>query len=245
MEKFNTNFNFSIDDQEFEKFDEEDFSLMEAIAEDITSNYLSHLFSVPGFRTRLEVVDMLQEEEIERFIDIIDENIGDLYVRNKGSDWREEKEEELTEPGLIYVWLSKEEDEEEEDKDEVDKDEDEKETNKFVAYLCFKLCLDDEDKLVLYLYEIHVVKDYQGQKLGQALINRFHELTLVLKGSANNLYEQVEGTALTVFSSNEKALNWYTKMGYRILESSPQGKKLRNGKITKPSYYLMSRSAGY
>ena len=59
--------------------------------------------------------------------------------------------------------------------------------------------------------------------------------------SKNKLYRTVKGTALTVFSDNERAFKWYSNLGYKLTEGSPVDEKLRSGKVVKPEYYLMRR----
>ncbi|KAI5965580.1 NAT4 [Candida pseudojiufengensis] len=217
------NIEFEIDGQKYKSFDEEDVILMEEISSHIKENFTSNKFSLPNFNTKIEVGELIDDAYCQEFVNMIDENIGDLYERHKGKDWREEKMIELEEPGLIFIWLTN-------FKDVI------------IAYLSFKLCLDDDDVLVLYLFEIHILKEYQNQKIGQQLIDEFHNLVLSLKNSSNKLYQNLKGSALTVFADNEIALNWYQNMGYALTRNSPKNKILRNQKVIKPSYYLMRKS---
>ncbi|EMG48277.1 hypothetical protein G210_1162 [Candida maltosa Xu316] len=196
---------------------------MEAVAEDLNFNYVNKLFKLPDYKTHSEPAHNLEDDQLQNFIDVIDDNIGDLYVKNRGPDWKDDKEEEMTEPGLIFVWFT-------DDNDEL------------VGYLSFKICIDDDDIFVVYLFEIHLTENFQGKKIGQQLIDQFHEFAKLLHNSSHNLYKNVTATALTVFSENERALNWYKKLNYELTGGSPVDRKLRNGKIVKPEYYLMRRS---
>ncbi|CAI5759442.1 unnamed protein product [Candida verbasci] len=210
---------YEIDGIKCNEYDEEDPILSKNIAEDLINHVKN--FNLPDIETKLEVSHLIEDDQIEKFINLIDENIGNLYELHKGEDWKEEKEVELTEPGLIFAWFEQE--------------------NDLVGYLCFKLCFDDDENLVLYLYEIHVSKTYQGNGLGKLLICQFHELVKNLKNSDNTLYQQIYGSSLTVFSDNLRALNWYKSLDYKLITNSPVDKTLRNGKIIKPQYYLMTK----
>ncbi|EGW30800.1 uncharacterized protein SPAPADRAFT_56765 [Spathaspora passalidarum NRRL Y-27907] len=214
-------FSFELDGEKFSEFNEEDFDLMETIAEDLCLNRVTPIDLDEEFEFHCEPSHNIAEEEIFRFIDVIDDNIGHLYLRCKGADWKDDKEDELTEPGLIYIWFTREEE--------------------LVGFDCFKLCLDDDNKMVLYLYEIHLTEEYQCQHFGGKLIAEFHNLAKKLKDSNHDLYKHLEGTGLTVFTDNLSALNWYENLGYKLTEASPQDKTLRNGKNVKPDYYLMRR----
>ncbi|RLV93273.1 Histone-specific N-acetyltransferase NAT4 [Spathaspora sp. JA1] len=216
------NFQFELDGEEFSEFNEEDFSLMETVAEDLCLNRITPIKLDKDIEFHCEPAHNTADEEIDRFIDVVDENLGDLYLRIKGVEWQDEKNDELTEPGLIYIWFTRDEE--------------------LVGFECFKLCLDDDNVLVLYLYEIHLTKKYQRQSFGGKLITQFHNLAKKLRDSNHDLYKHLAGTALTVFTDNSVALNWYKGFGYELTSSSPQDKVLRDGKTIKPDYYLMRRT---
>lgn len=124
--------NFEIDGEEYHEFNEEDPFLMEAIAEDLQLNFINGAFKVGKFTTHSEVAHNLSDEQLQEFIDTIDDNIGDLYVKYRGNEWKDDKEDEMTEPGLVMVWF----------KDDAEE---------LVGYLSFKLCVDDDGVFVLYL----------------------------------------------------------------------------------------------
>ncbi|CAX42006.1 histone-specific N-acetyltransferase, putative [Candida dubliniensis CD36] len=218
---------FELNGQKYNKFSEDDPFLMEEIAEDLVLNHLTtNTFSLPNYRTHIETTHNIQENQLHDFIQLIDDNLGDLYVKSQEQNWKDNKQEEMSEPGLIYVWFT-----------ETTTDDD----DELVGFVSFKLCEDDDGIFVLYLFEIHLTEKYQGQKLGQLLIDQFHEFAKSLQNSSNKLYSMLEGTALTVFTKNTKALNWYKKMNYELTERSPMDKKLRNGTVIKPVLYLMRR----
>ncbi|KAI5969097.1 RNY1, partial [Candida margitis] len=214
---------FKIDGDAYNQYSEDNVNLNESIAADVMLNYMHETFEVSGYGRYIHQSTNLPKSFFKSIVDVIEETIGDLYVKNNGNNWKREKKMELKEPGLIFVLFT------------------DPKTSKVVAFICFKLCLEDENNLVLYLYEIHVTSDHQGQGLGQYLIDQFHKLCVDLSNSSNLLYRQLSGTALTVFSDNERALSWYSNMGYKLTDDSPSDKLLRNGKVRKPDYYLLKR----
>lgn len=212
---------FEIGGEPFNEYSEDNVRLNELIAADVILNYMRGRFNFPKYNTTILQSKDLPKSLLKSAVDIIDGTIGNLYIKHNGSNWKREKKVELKEPGLLFVFLA-----------------DPKSTT-VVAYICFKLCLDDEDDLVLYLYEIHITEEHQGKGLGQFLIDDFHKLCVDLVKSSNKLYKLLVGMALTVFSDNERALLWYRNMGYKLTVDSPVDKVLRNGKVIKPDYYLL------
>lgn len=53
---------------------------MEEIAEDLSLNYLTDRFRLPNFETYIEASHNMDENQIDKFIQLIDDNLGDLYV---------------------------------------------------------------------------------------------------------------------------------------------------------------------
>ena len=127
----------------------------------------------------------MDENQIDKFIQLIDDNLGDLYVESEQYNWKNNKKEEMLEPGLVYIWFT-----------ETTRRRRRRRTSRFLS---FKLCEDVDDVFVLYLFEIHLTQKYQGQKLGQLLIDQFHEFAKSLQNSSHELYLMLQGTALTVF----------------------------------------------
>ncbi|MDB4925264.1 GNAT family N-acetyltransferase [Mucilaginibacter sp.] len=70
--------------------------------------------------------------------------------------------------------------------------------------------LQDEDSLEIE--RIYVIKEYQGQKIGQLLFNK----ALELAKKANRPY-----IWLGVWDKNEKAIQFYQKMGFIAFDSHP------------------------
>ncbi|KAG7665260.1 NAT4 [[Candida] subhashii] len=211
-----------INGEELQEFDERNAILMDHIGDNLVQESKKE-FELDGFESHCLLGEDLPDEQLEQFCDLIEEGLGELYIRHKGEDWKSEKEFELTEPGLAVVWFT------------------EKASDDLVGFLAFKVCLDDEDKLVLYLYEIHISEAFKGMGRGSSLIKQFHDFCVLLHSSHNPLYKHLQGTSLTVFAENSRAHQWYTSLGYSLTKGSPRDKVLRSGKVIKPAYYLMRR----
>lgn len=212
-------------------FDEDDYECMENVASSIKT-LVPRVFHSGDEKFTLEckTVAELDPAELQLFVSTIDECMGAMYVKHKGKNWQDEKYEELTEEGLVFVWLA----EKSGDKNEM------------CGFLAFKLALELYGK-TLYLYEIQICPKLQEIGLGRKMMLSFHELARLLNASVGNLeisYNsllETKYTSLTVFSDNTRALNWYHRLGYDFSSDSPRDRELRGGKVKKPSYYLLAR----
>ncbi|OTA76949.1 hypothetical protein M434DRAFT_87818 [Hypoxylon sp. CO27-5] len=91
----------------------------------------------------------------------------------------------------------------------------------------------EEGEPVVYCYEIHLKPELQGTGLGKTLME-------FLESVAANT-PPVEKVMLTCFLSNERALAFYRKLGFKRDEISPEPRKLRFGKEFIPDYVIMSK----
>lgn len=151
------------------------------------------------------------------FVTLLHQCMGPYYVRHHGALWKHEKAREMAEPGLVYVWYGA--------------------GSSSPEPRCFLSCKVVSEPVgpTLYLYEIQVAPEFQGQGVGAALMRGFHRLAASVREVA------VVATGLTVFSDNSRALQWYTTLGYRLALDSPSDKNLRGGRIAKPSFYILTR----
>lgn len=163
-----------------------------------------------------------EPSNVKPYLNLVKINLDKFYTSQHGHDWELEKEKEMKEDGLLYISYH----------DSI--------KNNLIAFISLMDTLDNGIR-VLYLYEIHIDPIHQGEGIGKFLINGFHQLAFKLSKSSIQL-GNLKGTKLTVFSGNEFAINWYKKFGYKLSDDSPVDKKLRNGKIIKPNYYLLFRS---
>ncbi|OTA68656.1 acyl-CoA N-acyltransferase [Hypoxylon sp. EC38] len=91
----------------------------------------------------------------------------------------------------------------------------------------------EEGEPVVYCYEIHLKPELQGIGLGKTLME-------FLESVAVNT-PPIEKVMLTCFLSNERALAFYRKLGFKRDEISPEPRKLRFGKEFIPDYVIMSK----
>lgn len=203
-------------------FDETDDLLMATVAntlQSIAEQIIPKEVQLPKNNAVLQVkaAHLLFPENFTPFLNLISNTIGSLYETVDGPNWQVQKMSELQEKGLVYISYST--------------------TRELVAFMSIKLVLDQNIKQ-LYLYEIHISPEYQGNRLGTKMINLLHTIANELN-KLGGLYS-CEATGLTVFSANQKAYEWYNLLGYRLSTGSPTDRKLR-GKTIRPNYYIMIR----
>lgn len=198
----------------------------------------------------------LSSHDLAALLQLLEQCIGDFYVKHKGDDWKRLKAEEMLDPSLVYIWYS--------------------DGSEMGCFVSFRV-VEEEYGKSLYLYEIHVKPLYQKKQIGRKLITAFHELATYLnvlagvfpsdlidsgeskfaaaekkalidqslmrdlKALPQNKHFAVSGTGLTVFSDNTRALTWYLGLGYLFASNSPVDRTLRRGVIKKPEYYILYR----
>lgn len=213
------------------EFDENDKHFMTNLSASMTS-YIPEVFpekiEISGeIHTRKHLaVSEMEILQIERVLRVVDTGLGLFYARHKGPEWKSEKLDEMAEPGLVYIWYEC--------------------GNDISCFLSMMMVSEPAGK-TLYLYEIHVLPQFQSRHLGSSLMSHFHKYARFISGLGQKARNGVEqhfscvATGLTVFSDNEKAFQWYTKLGYEFALDSPRDKRLRNGKTVKPLFYILSR----
>lgn len=220
----------TIDSNDESSFDEDDEVFMEETSDSVTS-VVPEIFpsTIPivlveeHCKLHYAPIHRLPKDILIKCLLLIESNLKAFYIKHQGLRWKLDKLKEMQETGLIYVWYTDSND-------------------KLIGFISFMLSYSDQYK-VLYLYEIHVATEYQSKKIGSQLIDKLHEFSHHLKIIASKKHEYRHfvnsGTSLTVFSDN-KALQWYQKLGYQLTVDSPRDKVLRN-KVVKPEYYLLIR----
>ncbi|KAI9659727.1 MAG: hypothetical protein M1831_003625 [Alyxoria varia] len=110
-----------------------------------------------------------------------------------------------------------------------------KSDDQIAAFLSFMLTPED-DVEVVYCYEIHLKPDLQGIGLGTHLMKVMENIGALIEMSI---------AMLTVFASNEGAINFYKRCGYEWYdeEPTPPRKRLRSGVKDKPrpTYIIMAK----
>lgn len=220
------------------------------------------------------------ETILNQLLEILDINLGSTYeqvskiIYENKLPWKSNKRDEMLSGNLIYIVYGVEKEDEDEEEDE-NKGKYEPE-----MYLSFMLTEEidiskiDKIELVIYLYEIQLLPNLRGQGIGQMMMQylkevsiRYNEMELREKENNshnNNDYnrEKISSIALTVFSSNEPAFKFYTKLGFKFTAGSPRDEKIvsianrtrrrvtrnisssntnanKGYRIIKPIYYLL------
>lgn len=128
-------------------------------------------------------------------------------------------------PDLKYVLLKKREC----GSGEVDG---EREREGWGGFMSFMLTYEDGIEVV-YCYEIHVERQYQGNGLGKSLMGLFEGV---------GRRAGVKKAMLTVFADNVAARRFYKRLGYEEDEYSPPPRKLRGGVVKWSDYLILSKS---
>lgn len=213
---------------DFDETNEEFMVFLSESMADLVPRVFAPLIEISGktHTRKCAAVANMEFIQIQRFLGVVEKCLGTFYTKHKGQNWKEEKLEEMAEPGLIYIWYEHE--------------------GAISCFLSMMMVLEPVGK-TLYLYEIQVLPEFQNLHLGSGVMNNFHNFGTFLNSKSQDLspglYKHFSAlaTGLTVFSDNERAFNWYLKLGYNFAVDSPLDKRLRNGRIVKPSFYILSR----
>lgn len=99
------------------------------------------------------------------------------------------------------------------------------------GFLSFLITVESDHE-VAYCYELHLSPSAQGLGLGTRLMDVMETFT------KNAGFDKA---MLTVFAENESARRFYEKRGYFVDESSPEERRMRNGKVKKPDYLILGK----
>ncbi|KAI9770350.1 MAG: hypothetical protein M1839_003227 [Geoglossum umbratile] len=100
-----------------------------------------------------------------------------------------------------------------------------------VGFLSFMLTVEDGYPVV-YCYEIHLQPFMRGCGLGKHLMG-------LVEGVGRRV--GVDKAMLTVFLKNKPGMKFYEQIGYTEDEFSPAPKRLRNGRMKRPGYVILSK----
>lgn len=70
----------------------------------------------------------------------------------------------------------------------------------------------NNNNLLIFSYELQIEKDYQRKGLGRFMLNALEKMTK---------YYEMEKLILTVLSNNQNARDFFTSMGFKTDDSSP------------------------
>ena len=100
------------------------------------------------------------------------------------------------------------------------------------GFLSFMLTYED-GREVIYVYEIHLAETLRGGGIGRHLMGMVEEIGRKVG---------VDKVMLTVFVANERARQFYERLGYGVDEYSPQERRLRGGVVKAPDYVILSKT---
>lgn len=145
--------------------------------------------------------------------DLVETTQKHLYGRSpKG--WRpKSKRREMKHPAMRYLILTS------------------KPTGDLQGFLSCMITIED-DELVVYCYELHLVEAARGKGLGEVLMRRmegFGRRAGMRKGM------------LTVFMENVGARRFYERVGYTRDPYTPEPRVLRNGVVKEVGYEIRSK----
>ena len=179
------------------------------------------------YNLSLETPSTLPNNAFRACFDLIaSTSSADYEASSKG--WSPaKKRREMRLPDLRYVLLQQKA--EKEDESGVCIYDQDQEVQGFMSFM---LTYEDGYE-VIYLYEIHLSPQLQGQGLGKKLMDMMEEV---------GKKAGVEKSMLTVFRRNEAAMRFYEGLGYGVDEFSPRARKLRGGVVRDADYSILSKS---
>jgi N-alpha-acetyltransferase 40 len=146
-------------------------------------------------------------------LDLIEETSKADY-NGSATKWsRRKKREEMLLPDMRYVLLGSDSE------------------SGLAGFISFMITYEDGHEVV-YIYEIHLRAAERGSGWGTMLMDIAEQIGWEVG---------VEKAMLTVFKSNEKAVRWYLKSGYRRDKYSPGPRKFRDGTVKEAKYHILSK----
>ncbi|QPG72728.1 hypothetical protein FOA43_000029 [Brettanomyces nanus] len=170
-------------------------------------------------------VESVSQHQLLQCLEILTSNLGETYKKLHGRLWKVDKIREMNESGLVYALLKKD--------------------STLIGFMSMKLVVDD-NLSVIYLYEIQIANYYRGMGLGSQLMEAFSSLPDSINANTEYLdkFGPIDGTSLTVFSTNERAIQFYRRHGYRNSRHSPTDKITTNVITTQYATHIFMPSIG-
>lgn len=158
--------------------------------------------NLPDLAIRHAKSNAMSLKDYDFCLGCITTNLGDHYQQMNGRSWKRLKRAEMREEGLFYLLFAQ-------------------------GFVSFR-----EIDGWLYLYEIQLLPEHTGQRLGTRLMQ---SLEMATKTAG------LRGVQLTVFSANQGARKLYSRLGYVLTQDSPTPEMGRRGQIIEPMYYLLEK----
>lgn len=167
-------------------------------------------------------------------LQLVEATSADDYRQSPQGWSRDEKLQEMKDPLMKFIVLSRSGKDSSGDVDENSNNLGAHSTgiDGFISFM-----ITNEDELdVIYCYEIHLAPQWQGRRLGHALMN-------VLQDIGKSV--GISHCMLTVFVSNSRARAFYKSLGFEWYDEEPitPPKRLRNRRTVAraPSYVILAR----
>lgn len=177
---------------------------------------------------------------LEQCLDLTESTSAEAYKRSEIKWSRTTKKKEMQLPDMRYIILL------DRTEDLSDKPEFMRSSNraqplsnkplaKMAGFVSFMVTYEDNHE-VMYIYEIHFQKPYQGKGLGRILMDTVEEAAMKIG---------LEKIMLTVFRENVRASSWYQEsLGYGVDDYSPQPRVFRDGTVKESGYLILSKALG-
>lgn len=164
-------------------------------------------------RTIKRIAADLPSDLLEQCLSLIESTSKEDYENSEIKWSASKKRKEMKLPDMKYIVLL----------------DDESSVNGFISFM---VTYEDGHEVV-YIYEIHFKPEWQGKGVGGKLMS-------IVESIGRNV--GLVKVMLTVFKANDRAVRWYTKLGYVEDEFSPGPRKLRNGTVKEPNYIVLSKT---
>lgn len=149
----------------------------------------------------------VDETTFSRLMDLFEPLMGEYYSNSSWGWNREQKLREWKDPKTRIVVVT-------EQNGGIWKAQLPSNEERLIAFMCFRFEFGaDKSETALYVYELHVDRDFQRKGLGEYLM----EVANSLSRSFN-----MDKTMLTVFRANKQALQFYKKLRFSPDKSSPE-----------------------
>ena len=180
------------------------------------------------FYLSLQSVNSISLPALTECFKLIEKTSGNAYKASQRGWKPRSKWREMKDPDMKYLLVYDQE-------DYHDRNDDTKVSpasgqRPLLGFLSFMLTTEPPEE-VLYVYEIHLCEEMRRKGLGVHLM-RAAEFIACQVGVAKSM--------LTVFTSNERARNFYLQLGYDYDRISPRDRKLR-GVVHPTDYTILSK----
>lgn len=187
----------------------------------------------------------LTSEEREACYQMVKETSQTDYEANAEEGWDEHhKREEMEQPNMRFILIreapSSPRDEgtrldtPSESLDKTSSQPLNEKDDTILGFTSFVVELDPDNSLPqLYIYEIHLLPSLRGLGLGRHLMSLNEDIAKKIG---------LEKCILTVFTCNLQAEGMYRALGYEDDECCPATRVLRDGRVRRPKYLILSKS---